>query len=92
VCFDRNIYNGHEIDENIINQVHSFWNAYQSHHSTIQNYDIVYESAQMYVYCDATWVGNIDDCQFTLAFSLWGNGAIIWNSKNQPCIIMPLIN
>jgi len=65
---------------------------YQSHYSNIGSYDVVYESAQMYVYCDATWVGNIDHCQSTLAFSLLGNGAIIWNNKNQPCIAMSLIN
>ncbi len=90
MCFDRNIYHGHEIDENIINQVHSKRNAYQSHHSNIGSYDIVYESTQTYVYCDATWVGNIDECESILAFSLLGNRAIIWNSKNQPCIVMSL--
>jgi hypothetical protein len=45
---------------------------YQSHHSNIGNDDVVYESAQMYVYCDATWVGNIDDCQSTLAVFIIG--------------------
>jgi hypothetical protein len=34
-------------------------------------YDIVCGSAQMCAYCDANWVGSMDDCKYTLGFYLF---------------------
>jgi hypothetical protein len=43
-------------------------NVYQSQCPNIGDYDIVCGRAQMCVYCDANWVGNMDDCKSTLGF------------------------
>jgi hypothetical protein len=65
-------------------------NVYQSHCLNIGDYNIVCGSTQMCVYCDANWVGGMDDYKSTLGFSFfyWEMVNISWNNKKQTSIVM----
>jgi len=40
-------------------------------------------------YCDADWVGDLEDRKSTMGFVfMLGGGAISWNSKQQPTILL----
>jgi hypothetical protein len=50
----------------------------------IEDYDIVYGSTQMCAYCDAIWVGNVDDHKSTSSYvSLLKNGESIRIARSK---------
>jgi len=68
--------------------VHFEKNVYQSYHPNIGDYDIVYGSTQMCVYCDVDWVSNMDDHKCTSSYIfLLGNGAIGWIVRSKPLLL-----
>jgi hypothetical protein len=43
------------------------------------------------VYCDADWVGDLEDRRSNTRFVfMMGGGAIYWNSKRQPIIVLSI--